>query len=112
MAAGQLAGHLIDGKNAVDGNTRLHRFDETMMVIDVEMVARLDNVEAGAKTLRLSNAHSGLDAEALRFITCGNGARGIGHHGGDNHRFPPQLRMLLLLDRGKVGVEINKKKTE
>ena len=77
-----------------------------MVVLDVKLVPSLDEGDSGAEAFGLADDGSGFHAEGFGLIAGGDGAGGIGHDGDDGDGAIAELRAELLLDGGKVGVEV------
>jgi hypothetical protein len=65
LAAHQAAGHLVDGEDGGDGQAAFDGFDDAVVVVDVDLVAGLDEDEAGAHALGLGDDGSGATPKAL-----------------------------------------------
>ena len=107
FAAHQPAGHLVDREHGRHRQAAFHGLDDAVMVVDVELVARLHQHQVGAHALGVGDHGSGLHAVGLGLVTGGNANRCVGHHGHHAHRPAAQLGTHLLLHRGKVGVEVD-----
>ena len=83
-----------------------------MVVVDVELVARDDEFDVGAELARLGHLRARLHAERLRLDARGDAYGGIREHGNDAERTPAQPRLDLLLDGGKIRVEIDEQRPE
>jgi hypothetical protein len=112
LAAHETTGHLVNGEHGGDGETALDRFDDAVVVVDVDLVARLDQDQAGTHPLGFGHDGTGSDAVRLGLITGGDAAGCVGHHGYDSHGLTAQLGAILLLDRGKIGIEIDEEPVE
>ena len=97
LAADQAAGHLVDGADGGDRHAAFHGFDDAVVVLDVELVARLDENDLGAHALGVGDDGSGSDAEGLGLVAGGDAAGGVGHHGHHADGPAAQLRPRLLL---------------
>ncbi len=106
LAADQAGGHLVDGHDGRDGNAALDRLDDPIVIVDVNFVARLDQLQAWTHPFRFADLRAGTNPEGLRLVACCDGAGSVGHDGHDGDRAPAEFRPQLLLDRGEVGVQI------
>jgi len=68
----------------------------------------LDNLNAGAKLARITDAGARFDAMRLGFVAGGNAAGSFCQYWGDPHRLATQVRLHVLLRGGEVGVKVNK----
>ena len=107
LAAHEAAGHLVDGADGGDGQAAFDGLDDAVVVVDVELVAGLDEDDAGADALGVGDHGAGVDAEGLGLVAGGDAAGGVGHHGDHGDGPAAQLGAGLLLDGGEVGVEID-----
>ena len=80
------------------------------MILDVKRGPGLDQNKARAFFPRLARVRAGLDPETLRFVAGGNATRAVGHDRQYGHGQPAQGGLLLLLNRGEVGVEIDEER--
>ena len=108
LAPHQPAGHLVDRQHRRHRQAALHRLDDAVMVVDIDLVPRLDQLDIGAHVLGVGHYGPGLNAKGFGFVTCCNANRCVGHHGHNAHRPAAQLGAHLLLHRGKIGVQIDK----
>ncbi len=107
LAAHQPARHLVDGADGRHRHAAFHGFHDAVMVLGVELVAAFHQHNLRAHALGVGNNGSGPHAERLGLVAGRNAAGGVGHHG--HHAYGPaaQLGPRLLLDAGKVGVQID-----
>ena len=91
---------------AETGTQRLDGLDDLVVVFDIELVARFDQLDAGAESFGLADLGAGPHAESFGLVTGGNAAGGIGHDGNDGDGAVAQLGAKLLLDGGEVGVQV------
>jgi hypothetical protein len=85
---------------------------DSMVIIDIDVMAGGNADQPRTHTLRLGDARAGADAERLCFIARGDGEARIRHDRGDDDRLPPQRRVVLLLDAGEIAVEVKKQPFE
>jgi hypothetical protein len=104
----QRTGHLVDRKNSRHGNTKLHRLDDAMVIVDVLLVAGLDELETGAHPLCVPDLDPRLNTEDPGLVAGGDAARRIGHYGNDGHGLAAEMRLELLLNRSEIAVQIEK----
>ena len=65
LAAHQPAGHLVDREHRGHRQAALHGLDNAVMVLDVKLVARLDQHNSGTHSLGVGHHCPGLHAKAL-----------------------------------------------
>ncbi len=82
------------------------------MVLDIKLVAGLDQHQAGAELLGVGDGGAGFDAKGLGLVTSCKTTGCVGHHGHNGHRLAAQLGARVLLHRGKIGVHIDKEPIE
>ena len=116
LAADQFAGHLVDRTHAVSAaviaDYRDHMVDraqQPMMPFDVFRGTRQHELDPGAQLARVAHQGAGLHAVALGFHAGREAAGGFRLHRNHADRFAAQARVLLLLHRGEVAVEIDEK---
>jgi hypothetical protein len=85
-----------------------YRSNESMVQLHILGWPSLDNLNAGAKLARITDAGARFDAMRLGFVTGGNAAGCFCHYWGDAHRLATQVRLHVLLRGGEVGVKVNK----
>ena len=107
FATHETAGHFVDGQDGGYGKAAFDGFDNAAMVVDVDFVAGLDEDDVRAHAFGVGDDGSGADAEGLGFIAGGDAAGGIGHHGNDADGPAAQFGADFLLDRSKVGVQVD-----
>jgi hypothetical protein len=107
-SAHQLAGHLVDGEHGRHRQATLHGFHDAVMVLDILLVPRFQQYNAGTHPLGVGHHRAGLHAEGLGLVTGGKATGCVGHHGHNAHRTAAQLGPKILLHRGKIGVQIDK----
>ena len=90
-----------------DGQAALDRLDNAMVVLDIELMTGFDEDDVGAQLFGVGDDGAGFDAVGLGLVTGGDAAGCVGHHGDDADRAAAQVGPVLLLDGGKVGVEID-----
>ncbi len=112
LAAHEAAGHLVDGEDGSDGEAAFDGFDDAVVVVDVDLVAGLDEDDLGAHAFGVANEGAGADAEGLGLVAGGDAAGGVGKHGHNGDGPAAQIGADLLLDRGEVGVEIDEEPVE
>ena len=100
------AGHLIDRHHLFHRNVLVDRGQNAVVILDVELVVGRHQLHIRAQPPRFVHECAGLDAESLGRVARGDGAGGLRHRRHDDDRLAPQLRILLLLARGKKTVEI------
>jgi hypothetical protein len=108
LAAEKAAGHLVDGHDRGHGDAALDRFDNFVVVLNVELVPSLDQLNAGAEAFGFADLGSSADAKGLGLITGGDGAGGVGHNRDHGNRPIAQLGAEFLLDRGEIRIEVEK----
>jgi hypothetical protein len=79
-----------------------------VVILDVKLVPSFDEDKAGAHPLRFADLSASFYAKGFGLITGGDGASGVGHYRNNSDRVVAKLGTQLLLDGGKVGVEIKK----
>ena len=62
-APGELAIHLVDREHRAHRHERIDHGDRAMVIVDVELVARDDELDPGAQLLRVAHLGAGLHAE-------------------------------------------------
>ena len=85
-----------------------YRSHEPMVQLNILGWPSLDDLNAGAKLARITDAGARFDAMSLGFVTGGDAAGAFCQHGGDAHRLATQVRLHVLLRGGEVGVKVNK----
>ena len=73
--AHQPAGHLVDRQHRRHRQAALHRFDDPVVIIDVELVPRLDQHDVRAHPLGIGDDGPGLHAVGLGFVAGSDAAR-------------------------------------
>ena len=94
------------------GHAGIHHFMDLFVRFDIEGRTRFDYFQTGTGLARLRDLHAGIKTEAFRFVTYRDATSGLSQNGRDRHRTMAQLRPHLLLHRSKVGIKIDKKRTE
>ena len=111
----------VAGEFALQFVDRLHFFHrdagfddglQLAVIADVNLGTCLDDDDAGTKPAGLGDADIAIEAEFFRLDTDGDAAGRLGHHRHDADGLAAQLRALLLLDGGEVGVEIDGERAE
>ncbi len=77
------------------------------MILDVKRRPGLDEHQPRATLPRLADVGAGLDPETLRLVAGGDAAGAVGHDWNDGDRLIAQGGLLLLLNGGEEGVEID-----
>jgi hypothetical protein len=90
-----------------DGETAFDGFNDAVVVVGVDFVAAFNEYDVGAEALRVGDDGAGFDAEGFGFVTGGDADGSVGHHGDDGDGTAAELGTDLLLDGGKVGVEVD-----
>ena len=75
------------------------------------MPRRTDS-DPGAERARIANLRSALHAESARFIADGDRACVLARQRDDHDGSPPQRPVVMLLDGGEKGVEVDEKIAE
>ena len=107
--SGQLARHFVDGHDVFlpHLDARVDGREQRVVILDVALVPRLDDPQAGAHPLRVAHARARFHAEFFRLVARGDGAGAVHIHRHHGDRQAAQARLHLLLHRGEVGIEIN-----
>jgi hypothetical protein len=106
LAADEAGGHLVDGHDGGNGHAALDRFDDAIVIVDVNLVARLDQLNPRTHAFCLADLRTGADPVGLRLIAGRNSAGGVSHDGHDGDRPAAKFRPQLLLDGGEVRVQV------
>lgn len=100
--------HFVYGKNLVHMKAALDQIHQLMMPLDINLMARLDELDIRAQFTGIGNPRSCFDSIPFGLIAGGNAAGAVRQHGNDAHGLITQLRSLLLLDGSEVGIKIQK----
>ena len=106
-AACQFAGHFVNAQHLIHGCDAVHNLYRLLMHLHIQRVPRFYKHNARAQLACLAHPRAGFYAKCLGFVAGGNAAGGFCHHRQHTHRLAAQLGVVLLLDRGKKGVEID-----
>ena len=112
LAAHQAAGHLVDGADGRDRHAAFDGLHDAVMEFGVELVAAFDQHDLRTHAFGVGDNCPGANAEGLSLVTCGNAAGCIDHCGHDPHWPAAKLGPQLLLDRGKVGIQVDEEPVE
>jgi hypothetical protein len=77
-------------------------------MVNIELMSGLDELNAGAKLLRLAHLGARPDTEGFGFITGGNGTGGIRHERNDGDGAATEFGSKFLFDGGEIRVQVEK----
>ena len=112
LPAHQPAGHLVHRHHRRHRQAALHGLDDAVMILDIQLVARLDQHQAGTELLGVGDHDAGFDAKSLGLVTGCKATGCVGHHGHNGHWAVAQLGPGVLFHRGKIGVHIDEEPIE
>jgi len=112
FASDEAAGHFVDGEDGGDGQAAFDGFDDAVVVLGIELMAGFNEDDVGAEGAGIVDEGAGFDAESLGLIAGGEADGGVGDHGDDGDGAVAELGSVLLLDGGKVGVEVDEEPVE
>src|SRR5690348_14999275 len=106
LRPGEAASHFIHRQNSFDWNAGIHRVDDPVMESGVLLLAGQNKNNLRTEALRLAHFSPRSNAISLRLIAGRNAAGGVRLHRNNGNGLGAQFRPELLLDGGKIRVQI------
>ena len=107
IAAREANPHFVNGVHRRNRRHTFHHHFRALVKLNIHRWPRHHEHNLRAHAPRVGDVGQGFYAEALRLDARGNRAGGVRQHGYHRDRTTAQLGSQLLLDRGKVAVEID-----
>ena len=107
LATDQVARHFVDGTRLAVRDAVLDGGHQQVVQLDVACRPGEHEPDFRAFLPCLANAGAGFHADGLGFVACGQATPTVGHDRHHADRSPAQARVVVLLDRGEIGVEID-----
>jgi len=102
----QAARDLVDRTDGGDGDVPPHLGNDALVILDIKTVPRGGENQIGAERTRLAHLVAGADAVGFRLVGSGDDRSRQAFHRRDRDGPAAQMRLLVLLDRREIAVQI------